>query len=342
MQDAHWEALSMFESRDYIESSYRRRHGRQLNARDANAVATCFIQGREYFEAAIQSATSVRPLLIYYGVLSMSRGLILLRDSSKKEESLKPSHGIEAVDWGGTLAGGLDKILDVRIRATKGTFGELVGAAGNTQATGWWNRPGFVVGLYRATLPRPAFVDGVDCITLDDLLSRDHRFLAVYPQTTGRKSRVHLGEVVADPSRGIDVSVYSSFATEMEFRKQFGQPASRAIVSRVNGDRLPIPNTHFLVPGADLNALKTELPLTQFIGNDGMFVVEDLPNGDRLSELLRTFLLSYILGMIVRYYPSRWIALLRNEKGDAAQPCLKAAARAITNDFPKLVIQTLS
>ncbi len=115
ISDAYWETLSMFESRDYVGLWYRERHGRQLNARNANAVTTCFIQGRQYFEAAASAATSVRPLLLYYGVLSMARGLILLRDTTKKEESLKPSHGLEAVDWNGTLAGGLDKILDVQV-----------------------------------------------------------------------------------------------------------------------------------------------------------------------------------------------------------------------------------
>ncbi len=123
---------------------------------------------------------------------------------------------------------------------------------------------------------------------------------------------------------------------------RFGQPAARTITLQKMAERIPILATHFLVPGTDLNSLKPDLPLTQFVGQDGMFIAEDFPNGDRLSELLRTFLLSYILGMIVRYYPSRWIALLHNEMGDVAQPCLKSAARAIAADFPRLTVEALS
>ena len=145
---AYWETLSTFESRDHVEAWFYSRHGRQLNARGAQSINTCFIQGREYFDAAAASATSVRPLLLYYGVLSMCRGLIMLRNPAKKEESLRQSHGLETVDWAGTLSGGIDKILDVRIRATNGTFGELVEAVGNVQWTTWWSLPGMREGSY--------------------------------------------------------------------------------------------------------------------------------------------------------------------------------------------------
>ena len=72
-----------------------------------------------------------------------------------------------------------------------------------------------------------------------------------------------------------------------------------------------------------------------------MFILEDFPNGDRLSELLRTFLISYMIGMLVRYFPSRWIALLRNEKGDLAQPVLMASVNAVERDFPTLIADAL-
>lgn len=338
----YWETLSTFESRDYVESWFNSRHGRHLNARAAYAITACFIQGREYFDAAATAATSVRPLLLYYGVLAMSRGLILLRNPVKKEESLKQSHGLEAVDWGGNMAGGLDKVLDVRIRATNGTFGELVDAIGSVQSTAWWVPPNFAEGLYYATFSRPAFATGAYELTLDELLSRDHRLLALYAQTTGRPSKVHIGEVVAQDGIGVDVTLYGFSADAADIRARFGQPETQPINAITEGRRLRIPGAQFRVTGADLNALKSELPLTQFTGNDGMFIVEDLPHGDRLSELLRSFLLSYILGMLVRYHPSRWIALLRNEKGDAAQPCLKAIAQAVAADFPRLVVEALS
>ena len=64
-----------------------------------------------------------------------------------------------------------------------------------------------------------------------------------------------------------------------------------------------------------------------------MVVVLDFPNGGKLTEFIKLFLISYILGMLVRYYPSIWTALLRNDKGDFAQPLLVDAVEAIEQNF---------
>ena len=66
-------------------------------------INACFAHGREYFRNAGRSEMSVKPLLLYYGVLSCCRGVILANDPGKKEESLKPRHGLETVDWQHTL-----------------------------------------------------------------------------------------------------------------------------------------------------------------------------------------------------------------------------------------------
>ena len=70
-------------------------------------------------------------------------------------------------------------------------------------------------------------------------------------------------------------------------------------------------------------------------GGEGEFmvVILDFPNGDKLTEFIKLYLVSYTLGMLARYHPSMWTALLRNEKGDFAQPLLVNAVQAIERDF---------
>lgn len=80
-----WEELSVYESHDFVGKWYKIRHGRTLNAVRTREIASSFTQGREYFASAKGAATSVRPLLFYYGVLSLSRGLILLLDRTKAD-----------------------------------------------------------------------------------------------------------------------------------------------------------------------------------------------------------------------------------------------------------------
>ena len=94
-------------------------------------INACFAHGREYFRNAARSDMEVKPLLLYYGVLLCCRGVILAKDPDKKEESLKPRHGLETVDWQHTLSGGIKNVLELRIRATDGTFGELVDVCGH-------------------------------------------------------------------------------------------------------------------------------------------------------------------------------------------------------------------
>lgn len=338
-----WDTLSMYESRDFVSSWYRAKHHRELNATNAQSITTCFSQAREYFDAAENAALSVRPLLLYYAVLSMGRGTILLLDSTKREDNLKPSHGLEVVDWNATLSGGISNILDVKFRATNGSFVELAGAARSVQPTGGYNEHGQQI-YFTVDYGIPKFAGNGDMFTLDDLLSRDHRLIALYDKTTKRQSKVHLGQMMANGA-DYEIGVYYPFSSDDDVRSRFGL-AKEVPVNLCHPTKIPgLMCTHFVIhgdPSKSYNDVRQQLPLTQYTGNSGMFVVEDFPNGDRLSELLRTFLLSYVIGMVVRYYPSKWMALLRNEKGDAAQPCLKAAINAIASDYPKLTVSALS
>ena len=69
-------------------------------------------------------------------------------------------------------------------------------------------------------------------------------------------------------------------------------------------------------------------------GHPSMTGILDFPNQDKLSEFFKLYLTSYILGMLARYYPSKWMELLRNSPGDFARPLLLKAIEAIEADFP--------
>lgn len=70
-------------------------------------------------------------------------------------------------------------------------------------------------------------------------------------------------------------------------------------------------------------------------------VVELLPDGLDLSSLSLLYLIAYSMGMLARYYPSKWLSLLNSSKGDFAFPLMKAATTVVENRFPQLVLQEL-
>ena len=94
-----WNELLQYETRDLVERFVKKRHGKELNANRALQITSNFIQGRAYFESAEKASFTVRPFLQYYGVMALSKGLILSLDYSKTEAQLKSSHGLEVKNW---------------------------------------------------------------------------------------------------------------------------------------------------------------------------------------------------------------------------------------------------
>ena len=80
----HWKTISRFESHNFVANWYRQAHGRDANAAKVRQINACFAHGREYFRNAGRSEMSVKPLLLYYGVLSCCLGVILANDPRKK------------------------------------------------------------------------------------------------------------------------------------------------------------------------------------------------------------------------------------------------------------------
>ena len=74
MNNKEWHEISQFESYDLARSWYQQTHQREMNAAKTRQINAFFIQGREYFKSASSADMSVKPLLLYYGVLSLSRG----------------------------------------------------------------------------------------------------------------------------------------------------------------------------------------------------------------------------------------------------------------------------
>ncbi|CTQ77429.1 YaaC family protein [Roseibium alexandrii] len=348
MDQEAWETLSIYESRDCIKDWYRVRHKRTLNATQAASINNSIAQARAYFEAATATPQSVKPLILYYGVTSLSRALVLMMDPRKSEEHLVGGHGLETVEWRQLLAQGPRKILDLPVRATSGLFHELMMATANRQ-TCWVivANPDAPM-RFKVNIDTPKFMDGQYAITLNDLVSRDHRFQKIYRLTTKRKPDVAPGQlssgknyvelmVEGDPFEPeVDV-------TDDDFKSNYGLEGLVGPVERRKEDRifLPIEKMYARYSGNPFTIQQSVLPLVQKTDERRFVVLSAFNEGDRFSDLSRTFMISYFLGMLVRYFPSTWMALLRNENGDQAHPLIKAATKAVEHDFAKQACEVL-
>ena len=347
MKDIYWQSLARFESYDFVARWYKKAHEREPNAAKVSQINACFIQGREYFTNAASSAMSVKPLLLYYGALSLSRGVILANNPHKKEESLKKSHGLELGAWQGTLKDGIKNVLELEIRSTNGTFSELVEVCHNLKTMYKFLGPTNKMGSDGHNLGDIKFATDQSMLVLDDLISRLLQTGGMYEEITGRPSRMFGGCRIASHPPGTHFA-FPVVGIPLELRKLN------------DGKNVIIGSSNHIAPGfrqsddagdalifvhhehAAYELAKKLFPVSHYSTGEFMSVILDFPNGDKMTEFFKLYLVSYCLGMLSRYFPSVWMALLRNVKGDFAQPLLIGAIEAIESDFPENVLLQLS
>lgn len=71
------------------------------------------------------------------------------------------------------------------------------------------------------------------------------------------------------------------------------------------------------------------------------YALRPFPGNLDLSKPAATFILSYVIGMLARYFPSRWETISRGGPGDVAMPTLLAAISFIELRFPEMIADLL-
>ena len=99
---------------------------------------------------------------------------------------------------------------------------------------------------------------------------------------------------------------------------------------------------------ADANTFAKNIPLfvhsyvnKTFGAIPSLHLAAPFASGVYYSQLGITYMLAYILGMLVRYYPTHWIALIQSEKGDMWWPTINCAQHFIEVSYPELVIEMI-
>lgn len=319
-----WDILRNYESSDLVRSAFEARHGGKLNAGKAREICAAVTQGRNYMAAAKNSAGDVRPLLAYYGVLSLCRGLTLFLSPTLRENGLSQAHGLTVKGWGQELASETGDIAKLTIVLnSNGTLAQLVEATDRTS-------------LLRNNSSRPNFPSICDPLpanaemTLMDLLSRipearsqlmrwrvERNAVAIWPQGKQADGTLHIR--VDAPYTQEDVTVV--LGDNVALVSQQG-----GILTYAMRTDSAVYCTDYAGPPWDIGTL---------------VVLRPMRGGLELSKLAMALTASYALGMLVRYFPSHWISMLQNVKHDGALPTLLAVLEHIEHDVPRMVAEFL-
>jgi hypothetical protein len=330
MHSDAWQRLFGLENRDAVCRWFPTLHGRELSSRRALEITSAAKQAREFFRNSANSNDSVRPLLTFYGVAALSRAVVLLLRRSGGEETLVGSHGLETVGWSGVLssdiAASLRTLDSIKLRSTQGLFTDFLKETDNricmhvrSSGVDW-----------RLSYPQPAL--GGE-LTLGDLLSR-------LPDLAEEFERLN---------RPMECAVVNT----MSFSQEAGFSA-KVRAGPFERFRKDYESHGYFCTQADgwtdlnCNAATFETFVPQFSHSylaktfgsiPCLYIGRSFAADVRYSQLALTYQLSYTLGMLARYYPTHWTALLGGAKGDELWPSIRLTQEYVETAFPELVAE---
>ncbi|MHB1069792.1 MAG: YaaC family protein [Gemmatimonadaceae bacterium] len=330
--------LALLQTREYLAQKYAALHGGSLSSAKADEIAAHFAHGRAFFAAAAEADELVTPLLQYYGVLAFSRAVILFR-TRLREPALKKGHGLNAGDWSAAFAAA-GQFVDAGVSIEAGTFAELCEAVQNTEMIDvdcYPERAYILAGA--APMPAPGAI-----VSFGAVLERMPQIRDLYRTATGRPLRNWEASVKSE-GRGLVIDVMANdnaILPEARLRE-----LTEGDQGRVEEDIHPwaeIPDSRSIaihLPVESTDAWARHLAHVVAPGKYASFLAEPFDDGTNLPTIAMTFIASYVLGMLVRYYPSQWARMVSRLAGDPLLPVVRAV-NGVVAGYPAMCLSALA
>ena len=332
MRSETWQRLLSMETRDAVGAWHTRIFASELNARRIKEITSSAKQAREFFRNSEGSDNSVKPLLSFYGVASLSRATLLLLKKGSGEASLTPGHGIETVGWATTLSGeistGLTGLESLRIKTCGGLFSEFMRETNNRMCM----HVNFSSVDWEIAYDLPLIGEE---LTLGDLLSRIPDLLNEYKRIPRVSNHAYVNSMTYTEQDGFYARVNAKmFKTFQDSYEALGFSA------KYDGDWCDVRASKEVFSAKPPQFMHTYINKT-FGSIPTLQIVKPFESGTRYSQLAVTYLLSYCLGMLARYFPTHWVSLFSADKGDRLWPVMNSAQKYIDTSYPELVVELI-
>lgn len=327
-----WQNLRPLESFDNVKAWFNKIHARTLSTRRATEIACAAKQAREYFRNARQSDYSVRSLLTFYGVASLSRSVTLLLNRNNGEEVLTKGHGLEVSKWFEVLSGEISEALrnlgSLEVQTCHGLFEDFLQAVQNTTYVHTHSSG------VDASIPY-SIPEICKRISLEELLSRipdlgrdaKECFDVKYSAINGLSQRHDCGLEI-NCSSNIPASILEKYRNAGYEVNEIDKRQCSLGCSESLFDQNPPFFLHSYIH-------KTFGAIPQ------LYVVEPLNCACSYCELCICYLISYFMGMLSRYYPTHWVSLINGGPGDRLWPIINRAQNYVETVFPELIIELI-
>lgn len=333
MNQEIWQQLLALESQDMVKKWFKYIQHRELNTRRAIEITSAAKQSREYFTNANKSSYSVRPLLAFYGVASLSRALALLLKKDGGEEGFTSGHGIKTNDWSKFLSGdlsvALNNLQNLTISTCSGLFDDFMQATNNRMSCHICSSS--VDWRFYYAIPKANEV-----VSLGDLLSLLPDLKKDYSQITKQLLYSSVNSLTVSPDKGFECKVVSK-----DF-KPFQSTYANLGYKFLEKDKM----TTLATSLQNFNNNKPQFIHSYIQKTFGaipdLHIANILPSNSRYSQLCLTYLSSYFLGMLVRYFPTQWMTLVQGGNGDSLWPTINRLQHYVEEAFPELIIELIN
>lgn len=318
-----WHFLREFESKDLVKRYIKTKFGYEINTSKATEITSAFKQGRSYFESVVSADVSVKPLLQYYGIVALSRGLILILNRDSRENNIFPSHGLKINNW--TDISSTGKFENIIVKSSSGTFKELLKATNNksyfrakSSGINWHAEYVIFDGEYEFSLKELSYS---------------------YPDLK-KSVEAWLGESV--PSYELDKLKHAGDKTIVEaigkgnFEEIFPEHfyKNRKIEE---SDRITKITFESNVPPHLSQKWSSAF---QVIGDP--YLIPPFNGFFFLNDISKMFATSYIFGTISRYYPTAWNNITSGIKDDRILPFSINLMDFLQEKYPQIIMDFIN
>lgn len=314
-----WHFLREFESKDLVKRYIKTKFGYELNSAKAFEITSAFRQGRSYFESSTIADISVKPLLQYYGIVALSRGLILILNRNSRENNITPSHGLKIKNW--TDVSKTGKLESIILKTSSGTFKDLINATKNksyfragSSGINWQVSYDVLDDDFEFNLKELSY-------SYPDLKKSVESWLGYEVPSIEIKSLKHL-------ENKTQIGIQNTKNVGLIFPEELYP--NHAIIEATNGSNITYDGYE-----APHISQKWESSF-QVIGDT--YAIPPFEKSIFLNDISKMFATAFIFGTISRYYPTTWNNITTGLKDDSILPFAINFMDFLKEKFPQVIM----
>ncbi len=317
MQDAK-EILEDFQSEFLVRRKYNETYGKKLTERRAKEIASAFRQGKEYLGESAKASPRVVPLLVFYGLQALTRGVTQYL-SHRDAGGLSNSHGLTVEGWAGVVYGQQPDLAKLSVRAMpSGTLREFLETTENSSIIGTHEFAAarkINISYSHGNIP-PEYT-----LTMEDLLSRlpiiSNTFFRTHQNKNSFAFLPH-HDTNNDPTAVIEIANWGldSDSTLRKVSEIINLDPNTLVTKHKQHDRLfQVDNPFNKLPhlwNSYCHGIDAGPPL----------MVRNFDSNFMISEFAASYALAYILSSLCRYYPGAWDGIFQGGINNSMLPVI--------------------